>query len=124
MDDAPMDDDRRAGESNVVAHDFGHEKRHKSRRFRRLLDLDALHEANVRDNPLPYLERASERIFRLKQALFEAHAASGHEKNDETPRTAGEDRVSISRAEYDRLLSCRTIVRKAFDLLVKSQPGD
>jgi hypothetical protein len=25
--------------------------------------LDALHEANIRANPHPYLERASERIF-------------------------------------------------------------
>jgi hypothetical protein len=46
----------------IIKHDFGLKKRRSIGRFRKLLKLDALHEANVRANPLPYLERASERI--------------------------------------------------------------
>jgi len=120
-----MDDPSGKGEQNIIAHDFGHEKRHKSRRLRRLLDLDALHEVNVRKNPLPYLERASERIFRLEQALFEANLAAGGAEQHETPAEAeGQDPVTISRAEHDRLLACREIVHEAFETLVKPQPDD
>jgi hypothetical protein len=61
---------------SVIKHDFGLEKRETARRFRKLLSLDALHEANVRANPLPYLERASERIFQLEKTLFEAAQAA------------------------------------------------
>jgi hypothetical protein len=56
----------------VIEHDFGLANRLTERRFGKLLELDALHEANIRANPLPYLERASERIFRLRAAMFEA----------------------------------------------------
>lgn len=112
-------------ESNVVPHDFGHEKRHKARRLRRQLDLDGLHEVNIRSNPLPYLERASERIFRLEQALFEANLAVGEAQESEDMADAeGEDRVSLSRTEYDRLQACRAIVRNAFESLVRPQPED
>ena len=112
-------------ESNVVPHDFGHEKRHKARRLRRQLDLDGLHEVNIRSNPLPYLERASERIFRLEQALFEANLAIGDTQEAEDSSVADEeDRVLLSRTEYDRLQACRTIVRNAFETLVKPQPED
>ena len=57
---------------SVIKHEFGKKERQTVRRFRSLLTLDALHEANVRSNPVPYLERASERIYQLEKALFEA----------------------------------------------------
>ena len=61
---------------SVIEHDFGLSNRLTERRFGKLLELDALHEANIRANPLPYLERASERIFRLQAAMFEAIQAA------------------------------------------------
>lgn len=105
----------------IIEHDFGHERRHKARELRRLLDLDALHEVNLRDNPLPYLERASERIFQLESALFDANLAGLEvlsERADET------ETVTIQKIEYERLLACRSIVREAFERLVKSHPND
>jgi hypothetical protein len=104
--------------SNIIPHDFGHEKRQKARRLRKQLDLDALHEANVRQNPLPYLERASERIYQLEKALFEAHLAA----NEPARRGARTDEaVSLSHAEHDRLLACRDIVARAFQTLIQSK---
>ena len=61
---------------SVINHDFGLTKHQTARRFRELLSLDALHDANVRANPIPYLERASERIFQLEKTLFEAAQAA------------------------------------------------
>jgi hypothetical protein len=57
---------------SVIKHEFGKKELQTVRRFRSLLTLDALHEANVKSNPVPYLERASERIYQLEKALFEA----------------------------------------------------
>lgn len=95
---------------SVIEHDFGAGKRQKERRFRTLLNLDALHEQNVRANPLPYLERASERIYQLEKSIFEAALAG------RTP--AGDDpegpTVTIAKAEYDRLIACRALVDAAF----------
>lgn len=94
----------------VIKHDFGLKKRKVVRRFRALLKLDALHEDNVRANPLPYLERASERIFQLEAALFEAVQAlkpqHGEAQSTET--------VEVGKAEYQRLLNCSAIVEKSF----------
>ena len=100
----------------VIEHDFGLGQRKVERRFRTLLSLDALHEANVRANPVPYLERACERIYQLEKSLFEAlQAATGAaEDNGET--------VSIGKSEYDRLLQCRAIVESAYAQLVADQP--
>jgi hypothetical protein len=109
--------------ANVIAHDFGHETRLTARRFRRLLDLDALHESNVRENPLPYLERASERIFRLKSALFEANLAAGKAGESPSPSDAA-GTTTIGRAELASLLACRAIVREAFEALVKDHADD
>jgi hypothetical protein len=93
---------------SVVKHDFGMEKRETARRFRKLLSLDALHEANVRANPLPYLERASERIFQLEKALFEAaQAARPRLGETQSPET-----INVNKAEYQRLLNCRSIVER------------
>ena len=60
----------------VIKHDFGKKKRQVARRFRNLLSLDALHDGNVFANPVPYLERASERIYQLEKILFEAAQAA------------------------------------------------
>lgn len=93
----------------VIKHDFGLKKRRVVRRFRGLLKLDALHETNVKANPLPYLERASERIFRLEEALFEAAQAlkpqHGEPQSSET--------IVVDKAEYQRLLNCRAIVERS-----------
>lgn len=97
---------------SVIEHDFGLKLRQAERRFRKLLNLDALHEANVRANPVPYLERASEQIFQLEKALFEAVQAATPAA-DEAAET-----VVITRAEYQRLLNCRAIVEAAFAHLV------
>jgi hypothetical protein len=91
----------------VIEHDFGLADRLAERRFARLLELDALHEANIRSNPLPYLERASERIFRLREVLYDALAAA----KATSPGGASETRnVLVDAAEYDRLRRCLAIL--------------
>jgi len=97
----------------VIKRDFGMAKRHTVKRFRKLLSLDALHEANLRNNPLPYLERASERIFQLERALFEAAAAA---RPPPGAAAAGET-IAMSKAEYQRLVDCRAIVMRSLDQL-------
>lgn len=91
---------------SVIKHDFGTEDRKAARRLRTLLELSALHEANIRANPLPYLERASERIFQLEKVLFEAVEAA---TSRSAPLTSSE-MISISKAEYDRFLACLAII--------------
>lgn len=101
----------------VIEHDFGMQQRQAERRFRTLLSLDALHEANVRANPVPYLERASERIYQLEKALFEALQAA-------TALAEGSgETISIGKAEYQRLRQCRAIVESAYAQLVADQPA-
>lgn len=100
----------------IIEHDFGIQQRQIERRFRTLLSLDALHEANVRANPIPYLERASERIYQLEKALFDALQAAATAAGD-----SGET-VSISKDELQRLQQCRTIVENAYAQLVADQP--
>lgn len=90
----------------IIEHDFGKMKRQAARRFRSLLSLDALHEANVRANPLPYLERASERIYQLEKTLFEAARAAAPAFGEAPSR----DTIEVNKAEYQRLLDCRTVV--------------
>lgn len=96
---------------SVIEHDFGAGKRQKEKRFRDLLNLDALHEQNVRANPLPYLERASERIYQLEKTIFEAALAArpafGADADHQGPT------VTISKTEYERLLACRAIIDAA-----------
>lgn len=101
---------------DVIEHDFGAEKRLAARRLRGLLDLDALHEVNIRENPLPYIERANERIFQLEAALFDARLALSA---PDDPATAGET-VDVSRNDYRRLLRCAAIVEEAFATLSES----
>jgi len=93
----------------VVECDFGKNARQTVRRFRELLSLDALHEGNIKANPVPYLERASERIFQLERALFEA-AQVFESLEADTP--AGE-MIQVDKREYERLLRCRDIVEKS-----------
>ncbi|XUM19566.1 hypothetical protein ACRAVF_17760 [Bradyrhizobium oligotrophicum S58] len=100
----------------IIEHDFGMQQRQVERRFRTLLSLDALHEANVRANPIPYLERASERIYLLEKALFEALQAAT------AAADAGDEAISIGKAEHQRLLQCRAIVERAYAQLVADQP--
>ncbi|MDO9708911.1 hypothetical protein [Paracraurococcus lichenis] len=94
---------------SITRHDFGKAKRQSLRRFRQLLSLDAMHEANIRNNPVPYLERASERIYQLEKALTEAAEAA----KPPFHAPAATERVDIDRAEYERLLRCRRIVEDA-----------
>lgn len=61
---------------SVIDHDFRQKRRPTARRLRRQAGLDTLHEANLRANPAPYLERASERIYQLERTLFEAADAA------------------------------------------------
>jgi len=91
---------------SVIKHDFGKKNRLIVRRFRSLLRLDAMHEANVRANPLPYLERASHRIDQLEGILFEAATALKPASGEGSPT----ETIEVSKAEYERLLRCRTIV--------------
>ena len=99
---------------SVVRYNFGIESRKIARRFRSLLRLNALHEANVRSNPLPYLERASERIYQLEKVLFEAvDAATLRREQLASPAT-----VEVNKSEYEGLLACRAIVENGFHKLV------
>lgn len=95
---------------SVIEHDFGLKDRITERRFARLLELDALHEANIRANPLPYLERASERIFRLQAAMFEAMQAA---KTSAPETTSETETVLVDRTEYQRLKNCLALLEKA-----------
>ncbi len=94
---------------SVISHDFGAGRGRAARRLRALLRLDALHEANMRDNPLPYLERASEHIFQLEKALFEAAQAARPTSADPVPGLT----VTIDAALYDQLMACRAVVEAA-----------
>ncbi|MGA7810190.1 hypothetical protein [Bradyrhizobium sp.] len=94
---------------SVIDHDFGLQERQAARRFTKLLSLDALHEANVRANPVPYLERASERIFQLEKALVEAAQATAPPEGDPAPA----ETILVDKADYQRLLNCRAIIEKA-----------
>lgn len=106
---------------SVIEHDFGAETRRKARRFRTLLSLDALHEQNVRTNPLPYLERASERIFQLERALFEAALAGRPEAHE---IAAPEAMVSVAAADYARLKACHAAVEQALAALCSDASDD
>lgn len=96
---------------SVIEHDFGLTNRLTERRFGKLLELDALHEANIRANPLPYLERASERIFRLQAAMFEAIQAA---KPPTPGPTSNAENVLVDKAEYQRLKNCVALLEKAY----------
>ena len=97
----------------VIEHDFGKNARESVRRFTELTSLDAQHEAKVLANPLPYLERANERISQLEMALIEAgNAANGTlEANPEPGREP--ETILVDKAEYERLVHCKAVVEAA-----------
>lgn len=101
----------------VIRHNFDTENRGTARRLRTLLKLSALHEANIRANPLPYLERASERIFQLEKVLFEAVEIATSQIE---PTGAGEV-IGVSKAEYQRYLACLAIIENGLAQLVASE---
>ncbi len=96
----------------VIEHDFGKKDRDSVRRFTRLTSLEAQHEAKVLANPLPYLERANERISQLEMALLEAGNAARFTIGAEV-EAAGTESVLVDKAEYERLIRCRDIVEAA-----------
>ncbi len=94
----------------VIEHDFGKKEKDKVRRFTKLVTLEAQHEAKVLANPLPYLERAEERITQLEMALTEAANAAA---DDPPGYVATGETVQIDKAEYERLLRCKRILDAA-----------
>ena len=105
---------------SVIKHDFGSSKRRAARRLRTSLDLDALHEANAQANPLPYLERASERIYQLEKLLFEA---AGTEAPADDQAVSSET-IEVSKAEYEDLQRCRDAVRRGLAELNAKSPEE
>jgi hypothetical protein len=97
----------------IIRYDFGKKQRDTVRRFRKLVSLDAAHEARVLANPLPYLERAEQRLFVLEEALRDAAAAlAPRQASPATDRTEPET-VTIAKTEYDRLTACESIILAA-----------
>jgi hypothetical protein len=99
---------------SVIQHNFDAENRGVARRLRTLLKLSALHEANIRANPLPYLERASERIYQLEKILFEAVEMA----TSQTAPSCAREAISVSKAEYERYLACLAIIENGLAQLV------
>ncbi len=95
---------------SVIEYDFGKKDKDKIRHFTKLLTLEAQHEANILANPLPYLERADERITQLEMALTEAANAAANDPPCYEP--TGET-VQIDKAEYERLLRCKNLLDAA-----------
>jgi hypothetical protein len=96
----------------IIEHDFGKKDRETVKRFTQLMSLEAQHEAKVLANPVPYLERANERMSQLEMALLDAGNAAkftlGEDLHPEKPET-----ILVDKAEYERLLRCRDIVDQA-----------
>jgi hypothetical protein len=99
---------------SVIRHKFDTENRGAARRLRTLLKLSTLHEANISANPLPYLERASERIYQLEKILFEAVETA----TSQAVPSGAREMVSISKAEYQRYLACLAIIENGLAQLV------
>lgn len=97
---------------SVIRYDFGKKDRDSVRRFTQLTSLEVQHEAKVLANPLPYLERANERISQLEMALLEAgNAARFTIGVDAEPEWT--ENILVDKAEYERLIRCRDIVEAA-----------
>src|SRR5260370_39907197 len=99
---------------SVIQHNFDTENRGAARRLQTLLKLSALHEANIRANPLPYLERASERIYQLEKVLFEAVEMA----TSQTVPPGAREMMAVRKAEYQRELACLAISRDGLARLV------
>jgi len=101
---------------SVIRHNFDTENRGAARRLRTLLKLSALHEANIRANPLPYLERASERIYQLEKILFEAVEMA----TSPAAPSGVRETISVSEAEYQRYLGYVAIIENGLAQLIAS----
>jgi hypothetical protein len=106
--------------SVVIRHNFDIENRGAVRRLRTQLKLGALHEANIRVNPLPYLERASEHIYQIEKVLFEAVNTA----TSPTAPSGKDEMVSISKAEWQRYLACLAIIKNGLAQLVAGDEDD
>lgn len=98
----------------IIEHDFGKKNREAVRRFTKLITLEAQHEAKVLANPLPYLERATERITQLEMALLDAARALDPQPGE---AAASDETVTIDRLEYERLQRCRQLLKEATEKL-------
>lgn len=103
----------------IIERDFGKKTRQAVRDFRQRLTLGAVHEANIKSNPVPYLERAGERIFQLEKALFEAAQVFTGDEPGSAPVSA--ELVQVPRDEYERLLRGRDLVAKALAELASDE---
>ena len=102
---------------SVIRHDFDGEQRRTARRLRTLLNLNALHGANIRANPLPYLERAGERIFQLEKILFEAVETA----TSQTVPSVSFEMISVNKAEYQRYLACLAVIENGLAKLAADE---
>ena len=105
---------------SVIRHNFDTEMRGTARRLRTQLKLSALHDANIRANPLPYLERASERIYQLEKLLFEAVETA----TSPTATPAQCEMISVNKAEYQRYLACLSVIETGLARLVAAGEDD
>jgi hypothetical protein len=96
----------------IIKHDFGKKGRDTVRRFTKLMSLEAQFESKVLANPIPYLERASERISQIEMALSEAAQAAAAPPFPPAHGGAPET-VAVDKAEYERLLRCKALVDAA-----------
>jgi hypothetical protein len=95
----------------IIEHDFGKKTRDTIKRFTELMSLEAKHEASVQANPIPYLERANERMSQLEMTILEAaRAATIGEPGSPAPN---EETVTVNKVEYERLLRCKEILEIA-----------
>jgi len=99
----------------VIEHDFGKKDRESVKRFAKLISLEAQHEAKVLANPLPYLERANERISQLEMALLEAGNAAKFTLGADP--AAAPEMILVDKADYARLLRCKELVEAALEKL-------
>jgi hypothetical protein len=97
----------------IIEHDFGKKDRDSVKRFAKLVTLEAQHEAKVLANPLPYIERANERISQLEMALLEAGNAANFTLGVEPDPAATPEMILIDKADYTRLLRCKELVEAA-----------
>jgi hypothetical protein len=98
---------------SIIEHDFGKKDRDKVKRFAQLMSLEAQHEAKVLANPIPYLERANERMSQLEMALLDAGNAAKFTLGAKPDPNKAPEKILVDKDEYERLLRCREIVDRA-----------
>jgi hypothetical protein len=99
---------------SIIEHDFGKKARETVRRFTKLITLEAQHEAKVLANPIPYLERATERISQLEMALLDAARALDPQPG-EAP--APPQTIEVAKADYERLQRCAELLKDSIEKL-------